>query len=242
MLNLLRLKEVPILSQLRIEEALLRADTGNWCLLNEGSPPAIVMGISAKPELVLNQSLLNAQPIPLIRRFSGGGTVVVNADTLFVTLIFNSADLDVAPSPEKIMKWTTQQYQQVFKEAPFALRENDYVLGERKCGGNAQYLCKGRWLHHTSFLWDYDPSLMDYLAMPPKMPQYRQQRTHDQFVCRIKDFFSDRELIFERLLAVMNECFQIREWRLQDVEQILQLPHRQATTLIESPKKHCLAV
>ena len=46
-MRVLRLSSMPILQQLRLEEALLRADTGNWFLLNDGTPePAIVMGIS----------------------------------------------------------------------------------------------------------------------------------------------------------------------------------------------------
>ena len=45
--NLLRLRGYPILQQLRLEEALLRADKANWCIVNDGTPsPAIVMGIS----------------------------------------------------------------------------------------------------------------------------------------------------------------------------------------------------
>ena len=45
--RLLRLQRLPILQQLRLEEALLRADDGNWFLLNDGTPePTIVMGIS----------------------------------------------------------------------------------------------------------------------------------------------------------------------------------------------------
>lgn len=45
--KLLRLSNMPILRQLLLEEALLRADTGNWCIVNNGtSVPAIVMGIS----------------------------------------------------------------------------------------------------------------------------------------------------------------------------------------------------
>ena len=45
--NLLRLRGYPILQQLRLEEALLRADKANWCIINDGTPsPAIVMGIS----------------------------------------------------------------------------------------------------------------------------------------------------------------------------------------------------
>ena len=38
----------PIYDQLLLEEALLRSDTRNWCIISEGSPPAIVMGISGK--------------------------------------------------------------------------------------------------------------------------------------------------------------------------------------------------
>ncbi len=45
--KLLRLHKVPILRQLLLEEALLRADSSNWCIINNGtSVPAIVMGIS----------------------------------------------------------------------------------------------------------------------------------------------------------------------------------------------------
>ncbi|NGX54212.1 MAG: hypothetical protein K1000chlam4_00937, partial [Chlamydiae bacterium] len=47
--SLLHLSGLPIFEQLQLEEALLRADEGNWCLINSGVPPAIVMGISAKP-------------------------------------------------------------------------------------------------------------------------------------------------------------------------------------------------
>ena len=45
--RLLRLAGTPILQQLKIEEALLRADAQNWLVVNDGSSiPAIVMGIS----------------------------------------------------------------------------------------------------------------------------------------------------------------------------------------------------
>ena len=46
-MRVLRLSGMPILQQLRLEEALLRTDAGNWFLLNDGTPePAVVMGIS----------------------------------------------------------------------------------------------------------------------------------------------------------------------------------------------------
>jgi lipoate-protein ligase A len=43
----LRLAAFPILQQLQLEEALLRATTHNWFVINEGTPdPTIVMGVS----------------------------------------------------------------------------------------------------------------------------------------------------------------------------------------------------
>ncbi len=35
------------------EEALMRADERNWCVINNGSPKAIVMGISGKPDQLI---------------------------------------------------------------------------------------------------------------------------------------------------------------------------------------------
>lgn len=49
----------------------------------------------------------------------------------------------------------------------------DYAFGSRKFGGNAQSITKNRWVHHTSFLWDYDVSNMDYLKLPMRAPEYR---------------------------------------------------------------------
>jgi lipoate-protein ligase A len=37
-----------------------------------------------------------------------------------------------------------------------------------KVGGNAQTITKGRWVHHTSFLWQFDPSRMGYLKVRRK--------------------------------------------------------------------------
>lgn len=45
--RLLRLAGVPILQQLQLEEALLRATPYNWFIINDGtSQPSIVMGVS----------------------------------------------------------------------------------------------------------------------------------------------------------------------------------------------------
>ncbi len=210
-LNLLHLKEYPILEQLRLEEKLLQESEENWCIINEGSPPAIVMGISGKPELLICPQKLATKPIPVIRRFSGGGTVVVDEETLFVSFIF-AADAHSFPAyPEPILRWSASLYEELFAGLPFALRDQDYAIGERKCGGNAQYIRRGKWLHHTTFLWNFCPTKMSYLLYPPKTPSYRQGRDHEQFLCKLHQFFSSPDEWVERLKQVLSLRYEMTE-------------------------------
>ena len=73
-IHLIRLKNTPIFEQLQLEEALLRSDHRSFCIINQGSPRAIVMGISGEPEALLNIENVQKNNIPVIKRFSGGGT------------------------------------------------------------------------------------------------------------------------------------------------------------------------
>ena len=52
--HLIHLKGMSIFDQLTLEEQLLRDDSRNFCILSEGSSPAIVMGISGKPEELIH--------------------------------------------------------------------------------------------------------------------------------------------------------------------------------------------
>lgn len=231
-LRFLTLTHTPIFEQLQIEEALLRADEGNWCVLNQGTTPAIVMGISGNPELLINHALLNAAPIPVIRRFSGGGTVVVDSETCFVTFICNEKEVGITCCPKTVLQWTESFYRPLFGQLPFSLKENDYVLGNRKFGGNAQYFRKGRWLHHSSLLWDFSQTSMNYLLLPPKTPQYRENRSHADFLCKLHEHGVDREEWARNLEERLSECFTVSDASLKDLLEIKERPHRKATQLV----------
>ena len=228
-INLLKTSSLPIKEQLALEEALLRTSDENWILLNTGSPPAIVMGISGKPEELIHIEQMHCSKIPLIKRFSGGGTVVVDEQTLFATFIFNKGALPLKEEPRAIMKWTEGFLAPFFKDLPFALRENDYVLGEKKFGGNAQYIQRGRWLHHTSFLWDYCPSKMELLKLPKRRPEYRADRCHSDFLTCLKEYYPCKEQFLEELSRYFQESLQVKEVSLEEVLPHLEKPHRKAT-------------
>lgn len=232
-MKILHLKNYPIFKQLQLEEALLRLDTESYCIINEGSPPAIVMGISGKADELIDHEKLSAAPIPVIKRFSGGGTVVVDQETIFISFLCQKESHDFIPYPEPIMKWTEGIYKEAFNLPDFHLRENDYVIGERKCGGNAQYLRKERWLHHTTFLWDYQSSLMDLLLHPKKTPKYREERQHSEFLTCLSQHLPNKNECIESVKKVLKNHFPVKEIHLEEVTPFLLQSHRQSTIHIE---------
>lgn len=236
-INLLHLKNTPIFEQLQLEEALLRLDNGNWCILNEGAPHSIVMGISGKPETLINTKKVTENPIPLIKRYSGGGTVVVDHNTLFASFIFQKDVHSFPLFPEPILRWSETFYKQVFQTPNFHLRENDYVIGEKKCGGNAQYIKKDRFVHHTTFLWDFEDETMDYLLYPPKTPNYRKERSHQTFLCRLKDFLPKKTSLFQRILKTLEGEYHVKKCDKNSLNPLLKQTHRKTTSHFFFPHK-----
>lgn len=230
--HLLRLKSYPIYEQLLLEEMLLRSDTRNWCLINEGTPSAIVMGISGKKEELINCNLAEQHAIPLIKRFSGGGTVIVDENTLFITFICQKQLHDFPAYPEPIMRWTEKLYHKAFQHPEFRLHQNDYVIGNRKFGGNAQYIKKERWLHHTSMLWDYAPEKMQLLLHPKKTPEYRAGRSHEEFLCRLSEYYLDKEAFIANIIDALNALFPIHTLSLDEALVEQQEPTTRKSTLI----------
>lgn len=228
----LKLENVPILEQLQLEEALLRSDHRNWCLINEGSPEAIVMGISGIADELICSESFNENPIPVIRRFSGGGTVVVDEKTLFITLICNQKALNVPPFPIPILDWNGKLYKQALQQCDFQIKENDYTIGTKKFGGNAQYIAKERWLHHTSLIWDYNPQLMKLLKIPRKTPAYREKRNHEEFLCKLKEVIPEKASFYRNFLQALEEYFELYLVTLEEAQRYLKADHRKSTSLI----------
>ncbi|MCC6128153.1 MAG: lipoate--protein ligase family protein [Chlamydiae bacterium] len=227
-LYFIHVKNKSIFEQLELEEALLRTDERNICLIGQGSSRAIVMGISGDAEKLIDLEKAGRDQIPIIRRFSGGGTVIVDEDTLFISFLFHKNAVDVPAFPEPLLRWSAELYQRSWKLPGFALQEMDYAIGPQKCGGNAQYIRSGRWLHHTSFLWDYSEENMRYLLLPAKRPKYRLDRDHSEFLCRLKEFAPSQEFLIKQLKRELGRQFSLEELPYQTLSFP---PHRKATQL-----------
>lgn len=226
---LLHLSKTPILQQLQLEEALLRTYTGNVCILNSGAPDAVVLGVSRSPEQDVHLPSLHEDRVPLIKRYSGGGTVFIDENSLLVTWIMNSP---ITESAHSLLMWTHKIYAPIFPET-FAITDNDYTVENKKIGGNAQYIQKNRWVHHTTFLWDMDiHKLNRYLPIPQKQPAYRKQRSHADFLTTIRPWFRNQEDFFSQLKQSARHFFHWETLSQEMVQKMIDQPHRQSTTQI----------
>ncbi len=188
------------------------------------------MGISGQPEALINVESVKKAHIPVIKRFSGGGTVIVDENTLFITFIMTKDHLHIHPFPEPILRWSADLYADAWQIPHFHLQENDYCIGEKKCGGNAQYIKKDRWLHHTSFLWDYSESNMKHLLLPAKRPKYRHDRPHSDFLTPLKNHAKSPEVLIDQLKKSIVKQLYISDF---DLNSWKEEPHRQSAHLID---------
>lgn len=186
-----------------------------WIITNKAHPkghPCVVLGAgdARHPWDLVHVDRCARDHIPLVKRYTGGGTVFVDHNSLLCSMIgpfemlrscANTMDSDtfhqppLKPYPKDMLLWTSLFWKRLFERyfgiRDFALQENDFAFGEKKFGGNAQYITGGRtnrWVQHTSFLWDYEREHMDqYLKLPTKIPEYRKKRAHGDFLCKLSD-------------------------------------------------------
>lgn len=221
LLNIMTVQGMPIFQQLKLEEALFRAGSGNWCLINNGTQPAVVMGMLGKVE-----EDVEGGKLPVIRRFSGGGTVVVDEDTIFFTLILEGQDLQCPKTPSDLMAWSGQLLAPAFMPRKLHVEEQDYVLDGLKIGGNAQSINRRRVVHHTSFLWSWEKERMALLKIPKRQPKYRQNRPHEMFCNRLSRYFASKDELIESLMICLRAQFHCQDGDLVEIEDVMQRPHR----------------
>ena len=212
MINLLKFKNLDISSQLKLEKDLLQNSDEPFCIINNGTKKSLVMGILNKENEWIDIKNAQKENIPIIRRFSGGGSVFVDENTIFVTFVFSKKHLNIEIFPEPIMRWAESFYKKVFGIKNLKLIENDFVIDDKKIGGNAKYIKKDRFLLHTSFLWDFEKEKMKNLLLhPQKAPKYRKDRSHNDFLTSLSKSFLSKEFFIKKIVSHLEKKFKLKK-------------------------------
>jgi len=182
--------------RLALDEALFRdplkrswlvvPELGASARSNDGGTEdnVVVMGLSGKLDELVHVERARADSVAVLRRFSGGGTVVLNAGSLWFTIV--TSEPVCAPFPKDVMRWVGAVYAKALGgHVDARTLDNDLVVGGAKVAGHAQGISGGRWVHHTSLLWTLTAQQMSYLKLPARRPAYRGDRDHMEFVAGV---------------------------------------------------------
>ena len=79
-------------------------------------------------------------------------------------------------------------------------------------------------MHHTSFLYDFDAEAMRaMLKTPTRAPEYRNGRTHEDFVTRLCERGYEREEIFARVRWAMESIgYEIVDVDFEEAERAVE--------------------
>jgi lipoate-protein ligase A len=128
--------------------------------------------------------------VPVLRRCSGGGTVLQGPGCLNYALVMPIEQSGPTSNLSDTNSFVMQRHRDVLSEllgAPVTSEGfTDLAIGGLKFSGNAQRRRRRTLLFHGTFLLDFDLSLIErVLNMPSKQPQYRNTRSHRDFVTNI---------------------------------------------------------
>jgi lipoate-protein ligase A len=175
------------------DELLRRAEIGGGETIRFWESPTyfIVLGRTCKEEDDVDLEAAHKDAVPVLRRCSGGGTVLQGPGCLNFSLILSKK---ARPELDSI----SASYRYILDRVMAALRGLgvdgafrpicDLVVAdfEQKFSGNAQRRGRHYILHHGTILYAFDLTLISrYLKIPPKMPEYRLLRPHAAFVTNI---------------------------------------------------------
>lgn len=145
---------------------------------------AVVVGRSGNIAKDVYANACAAKGVPLLRRTSGGGAVVLGPGCLCFSLV-----LSMNRHPELVS--VRRSYEIILGKVIEALGcpevkmrgLSDLVFQERKISGNAQRRTGRALLHQGTMLYQFDATqLTDLIPFPARHPTYRHGRPHDQFV------------------------------------------------------------
>lgn len=209
---------------LALDEALLlqaeAGEAGSVLRLWEWPALAVVLGSGGKLAEDVNEENCARDGVPLLRRSSGGGTVLLGAGCLCYSLVLPFA-LD-----ERLTE-IRPSYQFIGERvlAGLGLASgtvagiSDLALGQVKFSGNAQQRKRDHVLHHGTLLYSFDlPKVSRYLREPTQQPEYRAGREHAAFVCNL-------DLSRARLAAGLRQAWDARvertNWPIHTVARLV---------------------
>ena len=177
---------------LALDEALL--DTAesdptreNVLRLWESPTPFVCVGRASKLDKEVNLAACEGANVPVLRRCSGGTSVVAGPGCLMYAVVVSYAEHPQLRVVDKAHRYVMERMCAALTTLSKRVQLRgtcDLTLGDRKISGNALRCKRDHFLYHGTVLYDFPISQIEsWLGNdPPRQPDYRDRRSHDSFV------------------------------------------------------------
>ena len=215
---------------LACDEALLglveQGTEGEILRFWEPAEPFVVVGYANAAAREVDLAACRSRGIPMLRRCSGGGTVVQGPGCLNYSLALRIPEPVTAdPGGKQAEVPAASPLSSIFATNRFILDRHrtalatllsspiqiqghtDLVVGNLKFSGNAQRRLRRSLVFHGTFLLQFDLDLVTrLLPMPSRQADYRQNRVHSEFLTNLNLPAADLKSALRRIWNA-NEAF-----------------------------------
>jgi len=189
----------------------------------ESRLPIVVVGRSSNVEVEVDRGQCQRLGIPILRRSSGGASVVVGPGCLMYGVVLSCErrpHLRMISEAHRLVLGVLADSLGAVVSGVRPLGTSDLTLGGRKFSGNSMRSKRTHLLYHGTLLYDFPlPLISTCLRSPPRQPEYRQSRSHDEFVTNLPVSAVDlRHALFEGWDA--REALD--QWPCRDTQKLVE--------------------
>lgn len=155
----------------------------------ESQQPIVVVGRSSRVAAEVHVDACKNHGVPIFRRISGGSAIVAGPGCLMYALVlsyelrphFRSLDAAHRDVLGALCGALTACSADVRRQGT-----SDLAIGSMKFSGNSVRCRRRHLLYHGTLLYNFAlPKVAQCLRQPPREPNYRQSRSHEQFLTNI---------------------------------------------------------
>ena len=149
----------------------------------------IVLGASNNINDALNMDNVIRDNIPVLKRPSGGQTVILTPNNIIVAAVFvNKSSLHPKDVFQQMNKLIISTIEDIGIHNLSMMGISDIAISGKKILGSSIYRSKEALLYHAVLnLGEPSTTFEKYLKHPSKEPDYRQGRSHSEFVTSLRE-------------------------------------------------------
>jgi len=195
----------------------------------------VVLGYANQAATEVNLPFCQQLSVPVLRRCTGGGTVLQGPGVLNYSLILRTDGSGPCHSIHATNQFILERHRDVLARlvmAPVEWRgQTDLAIGGLKFAGNAQRRHRRFLLFHGSILLHLDLGLLEkILPQPSRQPDYRINRSHSDFLINLNvpdhvikaalskvwDATDPLDPIpFDQITCLASEKYALDQWNLK---------------------------